>query len=253
MKYNIVSVLNEAYFPFGQLLVGSIFDKITLEQINKIIIYDTGLSDDSRSYFKNFPQVEIISSGFQTEYGRVHDDHWQKNVYSKAALLLNTLKDYETFIPSVLIDSDCFVVENFLDRIQQEEYDVGACLRSKAGRAKRHQADSSHIGSFFVANTSKSIPFIDDWISYLQTAQEKQRIGKLHPKPLESPALSDAIQDWQGKIKLVHYEERLVANVEMTPPEGALIYHLKSDWLYMTIEKRLAQPRARYYTQRYLK
>ena len=42
MKYNIFTVANEGYSSFLKMFVGSIYDKVDYENINKIIIADTG-------------------------------------------------------------------------------------------------------------------------------------------------------------------------------------------------------------------
>ena len=244
MKYNIFTVLNEGYAPFGKLLVSSIFDKIDMEKLGEIIICDTGISEETREYFSLFPKVRVVDAGFKTVHDKVHDADWKKTVYSKAELLLRELKSYSTFVPTVMMDCDCVGVEDFLNFLDGD-YDIGPCLRNQAGRAKGHQASSTHIGSFFVAATGKSIPFIEAWIS---------EIPKISPKiPQESPALSNVCERMGSEIKILNICEREVANIEHYPPDSAKVYHLKSDFLYMTVEKRLSQPRAQYYRNRYLK
>ena len=71
--------------------------------------------------------------------------------------------------------------------------------------------------------------------------------------PQESPALSNTCDVFKKKIKIVDLDERVIANIEGNPPPSARLYHLKSDWQFLTIEKRITQPRAMYYAGRYLK
>ena len=77
MKYNIFTVLNEGYAPFGKLLVSSIFDKIDMEKLGEIIICDTGISEETREYFSLFPKVRVVDAGFKTVHDKVHDDDWK--------------------------------------------------------------------------------------------------------------------------------------------------------------------------------
>ena len=246
--YNIFTVLNEGYILFGKLFVSSIFDKIDLDNINQIIIGDTGLSQESRNYFNQFPKIRIIDAGFQTEYNRIHDKDWKKNVYSKAKLLLRTIEEYNEFIPTIMIDADCIIIEDFLPLLEGE-YDIAPCLRSQIGRTPGHQADSTHIGSFFVAKTENSLPFLKEWIAEIPRIPPNPQ-G--HPIPQESPALSHTCASYQKKILIRNIDERIASNIEFVTPLFAKILHLKSDWLYMTIDQRIRQPRCAYYVSRYL-
>ena len=69
--------------------------------------------------------------------------------------------------------------------------------------------------------------------------------------PKESPALSLAYNDLKNKMVLGELPEPKVANIEMMPPLEARIYHLKSDYKFLTIKSRVNQPRAAYYAARY--
>jgi len=250
MKYNIFTVLNEGYASFGKLLVSSIFDKIDMDKLGEIIICDTGISEETRKYLSLFPKTKIVPAGFKTEHSRIHDDDWKKTVYSKAKLLLRTIENYDEFVPTVMIDCDCIVVEDFSD-ILGGDFDVAPCLRNQAGRKVGHQATSTHIGSFFFAATDKSVPFIRAWISEIPKITATGADGKRTPQ--ESPALSNICERMKTEINIFNICEREIANIEHYPPETAKVYHLKSDFLYLTVEKRISQPRANYYTGRYLR
>ena len=67
-------------------------------------------------------------------------------------------------------------------------------------------------------------------------------------KHCESPALSKTISETDYKVQEI--EENLVSAV--FPTEHSLIYHLKSDYYAMTVEKRLGLKHAQPYVQRYL-
>jgi len=249
MKYNIFTVANEGYSSFLKMFVGSIFDKIDYQKVNKIIIADTGLSDNTKKYLELFPKVQIQKTSLSTKYSRIHDEDWKKNVYSKALLMLKSFE--HEFVPTIMIDSDCVIVEDFIDMVHKIDADIIPCKRNQAGRSPGHQATSSHIGSFFVAKTSKSIPFIKEWVEEIPKITERGPDGKRIPQ--ESPALSNTCMKFKDKIKIYDLDERIIANIEHNPPDFAKIFHLKSDWMYLTIERRIAQPRVSYCRKRYLK
>ena len=166
MKYSIFTVANEDYSPFLRLFVHSILDTVPLYKIESIVVADTGLSEDTLKFLSNFPEVQILDTGMKTKHARVHDDDWEKNVYSKARLLLESIQQSDTFVPTVMIDCDCIIVKDFTILLEQmpRDCDVLPCLRDRAGRQSNplvvDSSTSSHIGSFFVAQTKNSIPFI---------------------------------------------------------------------------------------------
>lgn len=250
IRYNIFTVANEGYSPFLKMFVGSIFDKLDFDRINEIVIADTGLSQDTLDYLKSYPNVRIQSTAISTKYSNIHDIDWKKNVYSKSRLLLECIQYYDDFIPTIMIDSDCVVIEDFLDLVDEVDSDIIPCLRNSAGRSPGHQATSSHIGSFFVAKKPPCIRFIEDWIVEIPKITTIGPDGKRIPQ--ESPALSNICDKYRNEIVIKDLDERIVANIEHNPPEFAKIYHLKSDWLFLTIDRRINQPRVSFYKTRYL-
>lgn len=249
-KYNIFTVSNEGYSPFLKMLLGSIVDKVDLERINKIIVADTGLSENTKNYIRQFPKLEIYNTNVSTHYSRIHDDDWKKNVYSKAKFLLGSIEAEPQFTSTIMIDVDCIIVGDFIELLD-ENADVIACLRNQAGRTPGHQATSSHIGSFFVVNKENCKEFMKYWIDEIPKITTIGPDGKRIPQ--ESPALSNACDIFKKKIRIVDLDERVIANIEGDPPPFARLYHLKSDWQFPTIEKRITQPRAMYYAGRYLR
>jgi len=243
MKYNIFTVLNEPYAAFGKMLVSSIFDKVDLDKVNRIIIANTGISEDTENFLLQFPKVETMATGMQTGHTRIHDQDWKKNVFSKAKLMLEAIRQEEEFVPTVLIDSDCVIVQDFSDLLEGD-FDIAPCLRNQAGRGAGHTATSTHIGSFFYAATEKSIPFIEKWVELIP------RIEGTSAK--ESPALSYMCDKMSEEVKIKDICERTIANIELAPPPLARVYHLKSDAHCLTIPSRLKQNRTIYYLNRYL-
>jgi hypothetical protein len=148
-----------------------------------------------------------------------------------------------------MIDADSIIREDFLSLLEGD-FDIAMCLRNKIGRTPGHTATSSHIGSFFVANTENSIPFIKKWVDEIPKITTIGQTGLRLPQ--ESPALSNIFEKCKNQIKIRNIDERIVSNIEKNPPDFAKIYHLKSDWFYLTIKKRLLQPKALFFVNRYL-
>jgi len=234
MKYNILTVINEGYAQFGKLFINSLFENIDLKNVEKIYVYDTGLSEDTVRYFKYFPKVDIVHTGADFKSTGIHDEGWASNTYSKTKYLLSVLEDTDT--PTLMIDSDCIFVQPF-EQLLDETVDIVACDRNREGFSK-------HIGSFFGAiNVENSKRFLKTWIKNIQFLQETTDL-----KHCESPALSKTITEEDYEVQEV--PEQLVSAV--FPDHTSLIYHLKSDYYAVTIEQRLGLQQAAPFVQRYL-
>lgn len=251
MKYNIFTVLNEGYEKFGLMFVSSIIDRLDLDLIGSIFLYDTGLSDVTKSKLLGFDKVVIVESGIVTDDTDVlHSETWEKNVYSKAKLLKHCVQNQENFLPTIMVDADCIFIKEFFDLIDTTK-DITACKRSHRGRGENHQATSSHIGSFFSVNrrTEQAFTFLDTWIKKIDEVSNIGHMGTYTPK--ESPALSVAYEELSESVKVSDLPEPVVANIEHLTPDEACILHLKSDFRFKTVESRVNQSRSRYYAKRY--
>jgi len=221
-----MTVLNDAYMPFGKLFIGSLFDNINLERVNKIYFYDTGLSDQNKKYLLQFPKVEIVETEINTSYGEMHDLDWQQNVYSKTSFLLQTIKKDNK--PTIMIDSDSVFVYDFFDLIDADK-DFIACKRDA------RPGFSNHIGSFFVINAvEKAEEFINQWVAEINSGNEKHK---------ESPALSRVLKQ-NDSFSVGELSEDTVSyfSFSQRPVNSEVrIIHLKSDAGRETIEKRINQ------------
>ena len=205
-----------------------------MKNINKVYVFNTGLSDLSVEYINDFPKFEVIKTGLEYDSGAVHDDGWKKNTYSKTKFLLDILT--RDNIPTFMIDSDTIFLDSF-DNLIDWNVDVVACGRNRKGFSK-------HIGSFFGAiNIDNSKTFLLKWIKNIDFLQKETDL-----KHCESPALSKTIQEENYKIQEI--PEQIVSAV--FPNEESIMIHLKSDHYAITVKDRLALPHARSFTQRYL-
>tara|TARA_R100000664_G_C2759826_1_gene150057 strand:+ start:9115 stop:9837 length:723 start_codon:yes stop_codon:yes gene_type:complete len=227
-KYNIMTVLNHDYMPFGVLFMNSLFDHVDYENIDQIFVFDTGLTREDKLYLSFFPKVVIHATEFKTSHREMHDKDWCDNVYSKTKFLLETLKSTST--PTIMIDSDSVFISDFFDLVDPSK-DFQACKRQN-----QRAGFSSHIGSFFVVNNvEKSAEFMNSWIKEINNGEEKHK---------ESPALSRLVES--GVFDVGDIPEELVSYFSFeneSPQENTRILHLKSDYGRETVEKRIATVR----------
>jgi hypothetical protein len=219
MKYNILTVSNQDYFPFLELFIKSLYQNADTDNLISVYIFDTGLSEESKDFLSNFNKNIIIETGHKTQHKKLHDSDWCLNTYSKMDYLYQVIENTKT--PSFMIDVDSVFQRSF-ESIINPFADIVACYRP-------NNNISSHIGSFFGGiDYSKTIIFIQIWKQYLTTITDF--------KHKESPALSKVVNTFQG-FKIQHIYEKDVSCVEDN--DDAFIYHLKSDGFAQTIPERI--------------
>lgn len=233
MIFNVMTVLNSDYFDFGKLFVNSFYDNVDLSRIHKLYVYDTGLSESDKKYLSVFPQLEVVSTQLNTKHQLLHDEDWRKNVYSKTSFLLQVIE--KDSLPTVMIDSDCLFLSNFVDLIP-ENYDFVACRREE------QEAFCEYIASFFVVNSIEKAPdFIREWREEMYYGTENHR---------ESPALSRLID--KGGYHVHAIKEDLVSYTGTEITEDITIAHMKSTRGLRTVEQRVNQPHLKAYLEKYL-
>ncbi len=232
-KYNVMTVLNSDYFDFGKLFVNSFYDNIDLSMVNKLYVYDTGLSPIEKIYLESFPNLEVVSTPLKTKHIALHDAEWCKNVYSKTAFLLQVVEKDE--LPTVMVDSDCIFIRDFF-KLLSPDFDFIVCKRNGKG------AFSEYIASFFVIHSiEKSSEFIKDW-------REKMFLGTESHK--ESPALSEIV--YKGKYNIGELAEEVISHTGTDMSESVKIVHMKSTTELRTVGQRIRQPHLQSYAEKYL-
>ena len=234
-KYNILTVVNEGYAPFIKIFVNSLFEHQDLQNIDTVYVFDTGLESGTKKYLLDFPKVEVLDSGINSQSSEIHDEGWKKSTYSKTKFLLQVLEDSK--LPTIMIDADSIFYSNFEDLLDWD-CDFVACRREREGFSK-------YIGSFFAAlDVEKSKQFIKLWIENIDFLQTNSDL-----KHCESPALAKTI-DENPELKCQDIAEQLVSAV--FPDETSRIIHLKSDYYATTIGQRLNLPHSKPFSRRYL-
>ncbi len=216
MKINIYTVLNDAYWKFGQIFIKSLYHKVDMNKINKIFISDTGLTQHQIEYLKSYPEIEIVDSSIVTNFdGGSWSEEWHEVVSSKTLILKSLLEKYND--PIVMIDADCLFYKDITNLIDVK-YDMQICKRN------------NHIpwlGSFVsVNNNKKGIKFVEQWRENMKNDVRHDSDGHLMAR--ESPALGETINQFGNTINIGPISENIVSvSHEGMFSEEAYILHFK--------------------------
>lgn len=232
-QYNIMTVLNSDYFDFGKLFVNSFYDVVDLDLVHYLYIFDTGLSDMHKAYLEGFPKLKIVSTNLQTKHTELHDKDWCKNVYSKTQFLLDIVEQDK--LPTVMIDSDCLFVKNFLEDMP-DNHDFIVCKRDD------RESYCEYIASYFIVNSIENAEaFIKEW-------REEMYYGTENHK--ESPALSRLV--YKEKYDVGSIAEDIISYTGTEITDDVQIVHMKSAPNLKTIYQRVHQPHLKEYCDKYL-
>ena len=80
MRYNVITVANENYKDFLKLFANSLFENVDMQFVNKVYVFDTGLSKETRDYINLFPGFELIDTKMSIDSKKIHDAGWAKNI-----------------------------------------------------------------------------------------------------------------------------------------------------------------------------
>ncbi len=246
MKINIYTVINDAYWKFGKIFIDSLYDKVDINNINKVYISDTGLTSDQIDYLKSKPKMEIINSNISTNFeGGSWGDEWHSVVTSKSRTLKDIVKASEG--PVVMIDADCLFLKDITSLIDLK-YDMQICHRT-------HPL-APYMGSFVsINNSERGIYFIEQWMKNIQETASYDDDGQLIAR--ESPALSKTAKDLKNEISIDQLDETLVSVThEGLLKDNSYIIHYKGSSKSKTIEelynKRLDSSKLYEYARKYV-
>ena len=225
-KINIYTVINEAYWKFGQIFIKSLYDKVNTDKINKIFISDTGLNQHQIEYLKTYPKIEIINTDIVTNFkGGSWSDEWHEVVSSKTLILKTLLKD--TNEPIVMIDADCLFYKDITNLIS-DDYDIQICKRDN---------HVPWLGSFVsINNPKKGLEFIDKWRENIYKDVRHDTDGHLIAR--ESPALCKTVDQLKNTFNIGAIPEHIVSSThEGTFNEETCIVHFKGSSKSKNIEE----------------
>tara|TARA_B100000212_G_scaffold212093_1_gene160286 strand:+ start:227 stop:988 length:762 start_codon:yes stop_codon:yes gene_type:complete len=228
-NYNIFFSLNNSYFPYGKMLLRSIFNTVNLDKVNMIVVADTGLSDEDKEFINNLDKTFILDTELKTEFnkGGTWGEGWQQVVTTKTKFLLQALNKFKT--DTLMLDADCIVVRDFYELLPKKQ-PIQLCHRGEENK------QVPFLGSYiFVKNDTMSKNFLKQWINNIENsssdrAKESPNLGKTYD------SLSS---EEKRKIVLVGRKYVSCYNIEEFKSMSPLPYiiHLKGGSLSKTINE----------------
>jgi lipopolysaccharide biosynthesis glycosyltransferase len=236
MKINICTVSNGSYFPFLEIWLRSLFDVVDLDNINKIYIIDTGLTDEQRNFVSLYPKTSFYNTNLSTKFVELHDENWGKSNYSKLPAIKNIIERDDS--PIVFIDCDSVFQKDFYELLDFKKEIVVCNTMDRKGAFS-----TKYIGSFYgFLHGKDSFGFIDKWHDIILNS------SAIKTKWRESPSLTILLDSLVNKSELIQeLKESIISNSLYSPnKESAYIFHLKSDKLYGydSVETRIKMPPA---------
>lgn len=242
MKYNIITVSNSSYFIFLKIWIQSLFDKIDLENVNKVHIINTGLKEEEKKYLKQFPKIDLYETGVESKFTELHGKGWSDSNYSKLPAIRKILKEQK--IPCYFVDVDCVFNQDFYEILDFTK-DIVVCDTSD----RIITCSSRLIGSFYgFNNVEKSLDFIDRWYDKILFSKD------IKTKWRESPALTMLFEE-EKEIKFqMIMESEISASLFSPKKENIFISHMKSEgkYNYITPEQRIRMPHCIQKVRRYI-
>lgn len=174
-KYNILITLNSSYALYGKLFLNSLYDVNDMSKVDTIYLADTGLNDDDKKYFNQYPHIKIIDTNITSDFneGGTWGKGWMSSVVSKTKSLYNVLK--VTSVPVMMIDADCIIMKD-LSPLLSFDANIQLCVRES------HPVP--YLGSFVVIRPSnEGLEFVGHWITNIANqnnsrAKESPMLGK---------------------------------------------------------------------------
>jgi hypothetical protein len=219
-KFNFLLTVNDKFFLPSKICIKSLLESCGSDQIDRIIINDTGLSSQNLQDLKSLHESIIILSFEQTSSD--YKDHlsveWQKAVQSKTRALKHCIDN--GILPLVMLDSDQFVVGDFT-YLLDSQYSCILCKRKEPilrsdGRKLEYNA------SFFVAMDFRASSFVDRWIRKF----EKFLVSGVNP-PHETPAMCEVVEELIPSGLLLTLEDEIISSPNNFVADKTLIYHYK--------------------------
>lgn len=228
-NYNIFFILNSPYFTFGKILIKSIYKNCNTEDICKIYILDTGLSEAEKKYLKSFDKVELLDSGLTTNFT---NGSWSEDWHINIALKLKILKSIVEQIsePILMIDGDCMVMKD-LGELLSFGGDIQLCYRGDT------DPETPYLGSYVGILNTNGLLFIDDCITDMENSANRYLEGKIWPK--ESKAMSRVAMSYKklNKLNIKDFSLSEVSEFSSDNIGNCHIVHFKGSTLSSTTEE----------------
>ena len=177
------------------MFVRSLYEVLDLSKVGKVVVADTGLTQDQKNFLLSFDKVDLLKTNLKADFndGGTWGKGWQSVVTSKAKNLYKALVKYNT--TTVMVDADCIFTRDIAGIISEE--DIQLCYRGD------EKPDNPYLGSYVVFNpTENSYKFLEIWINLIDSNSSS--------RAKESPMLAKAVNE-VGKDFIENIPRKLVS------------------------------------------
>jgi len=223
-KFNLLIMLNDPYIKLATLFLNSLHKNTNLNNLNKIIINNIGLSEKNKILLKNkYNKIEFYDTNKNFGFTKMHSDEWLESLTYKTKSLLKIIKNNDN-LPIIMIDTDMLVLKDFSHFINTN-YDIQVCKREFESPRKDINLSMKYIASFLIINKNneKVIHFLNDWIKEINNMIKQ----KLKPA-YETPSLCRMIDKYNSILKIDELDERHVSCDKKYIENITYIIHMKS-------------------------
>ena len=223
-QYNLLIMLNDPYIKLATILLNSLYKNTNIDNLNKIIINNIGLSTENKKKLKSkFSKIEFYETQKQFGFSKMHSEEWLESLTYKTKSLLEIIKKNDN-LPLIMIDSDMLVIKDF-NKFINTNYDIQVCKREFESSRRDIDMSMKYIASFLIINKNheKVQNFLIDWI------EEINNMIKLKLKPAyETPSMCKMIEQYKTKLKIDDLDEIHISCDKKYIEDKTYIIHMKS-------------------------
>lgn len=223
-KYNLLIMLNDPYIKLATLFLNSLHKNTDLNNLNKIIINNIGLSEKNKILLKNkYNKIEFYNTNKNFGFTKMHSDEWLESLTYKTKSLLEIIKNNDN-LPIIMIDTDMLVLKDF-NQFINKNFDIQVCKREFESPRKDINLSMKYIASFLIINKNNDrvINFLNDWIKEIKNMIKQ----KLKPA-YETPSLCRIIEKYNTILKINELDERHISCDKKYIENITYIIHMKS-------------------------
>ena len=217
--YSILTTCNDAYAPFLDILISSIYKNTNINLIDKIFIVDLGLSKKYKTYLAKKTKIKFITKQ-SVSFASVNSKEWCNVIEIKTLILNKILPQIPANQSLIMLDNDTCVIDE-LSPLINPSYDI-QLTNMLLPHKRRDGIFIKSIASMCIFNSIKSIDFVDRWIAIIKHLQHKIAA------PFETPALNFTVNEFINKLNIQFLDEVIVCADRIILPETKII-HFKSN------------------------
>ena len=222
--YNLLIMLNDPYMKLAILFLNSLHKNTDLNNLNKIIINNIGLSDENKKKLKKkYKKIEFYETNQNFGFSKMHSDEWLESLTYKTKSLLKIIKNNDN-LPLIMIDTDMLVLKDF-NKFIDKKFDLQVCKREFESPRRDINLSMKYIASFLIINKNNErvIQFLNDWIKEIKNMIKQ----KLKPA-YETPSFCRIIEKYNTILKIDELDERHISCDKKYIENITYIIHMKS-------------------------